>query len=172
MGKWRKHPPRKRSKFSRWNFPSDSAWRYVLLHRQEVVAQQALGFLRSVGFKIYLNTENGRFAVSCLGYMFEFRDITSPKAQEFATWVSAQEGGITSALPANIERIRLSKDERQREGRCTSPRFPEVTAPTTDAEMWWMRFRTLRAGTGRGGFWDSTVPGHYALLNWFDLCTG
>jgi hypothetical protein len=170
MGKWNKHPPRKRSKLSPRNFPSDSAWRYALFRERDGQIQEALNVLRLKGFKLYINTENHSYAVPCFGCMFEFKKIIPTQAREFVAWVSSEKSSVSAPLPAEIERIRIPKQTTRR---AATPSFRDAPSVTErSAPAWYMNRAVRSSSTGHGGFWYSTVPGHYAPLNWYDLCPG
>jgi len=172
MGKWtmraRPYGAKAKGSLSRKSFPSDSAWRYALLRR-------ALDLLRRRGFKLYFNRQNSRLAVRRFGCMFEFREITPPKAQEFLAWVSSKESGTLSPLPIDIERIQAPKMPRARPVvRSTS--FESSVPTTTATNRPSMVSQSSSSspfvrGSGRRAFGYSTVPGHYAELDWNDLCT-
>ena len=168
MGKWKMRPrpygTKAKVSLSRKAFPSDSAWRYALLRR-------ALDLLRRRGFKLYINRQNNRIAVWCFGCMFEFREIAPPKAQEFLAWVASEENAALLPLPMDIERIQVPKMPRARSVVRSMLFVPATTAASRQSMANQDSSSAFNRGSGRRAFGYSTVPGHYAELDWNDLCT-
>jgi hypothetical protein len=159
MGKWNKHAPRARRKFSRESFVSDSARRYAQF-------RQASDILRREGFRVYVNQENHCLAVPCFDCMFEFRQVTPVKARKFVAWVNSTEVGGSFPFPLGIDRIRLSRGK----GRPPLLKSRVIDSGATSGVS---PYRSAgRSNYSGGGFWSSTIPGHYAELNWFDLRAG
>jgi hypothetical protein len=112
--------------------------------------------LRLKGFELYRNVETDAVAAYSSGFIFEFERISLRKAQQFFAWFQAYESTHSglSTVPIGVKVYRIRK---WREGRGGAP----ISNPSR-LTAW------HRPSIAIGGL-HSTVPGHYAELDWNDL---
>jgi hypothetical protein len=110
------------------------------------------------GFTTYRNERNGYVVVCHFGRMFVFE---YGKAREFLDWTRTKKSGLPpiATLPAGLKIC--TSGNRQNIESTAKPRNPH-SRPTTPTKNSGRSFSAIEGS-------HSTVPGHYAELDWNDL---
>jgi hypothetical protein len=116
----------------------------------------ACKLLRSKGFRLYRNLRNDALVASSSDFMFEFQQISVRKAQQFFAWFQTYQdikSGL-AALPPGLKVHQIRK--------------PKSTGAVRQIESGIAIPASSRPSIAIEGL-HSTIPGHYADLDWNDL---
>jgi hypothetical protein len=123
--------------------------------------------LQLKGFDLYRNLATGAVAAYSSGFIFEFERISQRKAGELFAWFQLHENTQSglATLPKGIKAYSVRKPTASNTHGHIKPKRGTVRV-TSSITM--TVTPTCRPSIAIGGS-QSTVPGHYAELDWYDL---
>jgi hypothetical protein len=144
----------------------------------------ACSLLHTKGFQLYRNKRNDAVAARSSNFMFEFDGLSLRKAQAFFAWFQTHENTRTGlpTLPRGVKAYPIRKPPNiGTETPNKKARIPDIETGTpndktpipnieTETPKKEARITDVARPSIMVGFFYSTVPGHYANLDWYDLC--